>query len=266
MNLQQIPAHSKLGRKIKACFKAREGYKLVSADYSGMELRIIAEFSQDPLWVKTFKEGGDLHSILCAQTFNIPIEDVGKPFPPKPDISYRFLQKTIDFGLSYGMSKYKFSDTAQISVNEADRIIKWFFKIVPKVESFLNSLAKTAVQFGYIRTDLHYRRVRWFPKLDKNSFKTVGEVERAAKNSVPQGTNANTTKQALVDLQTIIDNNNYPVIILLSIHDEIITECREDFVEEWKPILESTMIEAAQVSIKTIPVKVDSVVSDYWTD
>ena len=150
MNLQQIPAHSKLGRKIKACFKAREGYKLVSADYSGMELRIIAEFSQDPLWIKTFKEGGDLHSILCAQTFNIPIEDVGKPFPPKPDISYRFLQKTIDFGLSYGMSKYKFSDTAQISVNEADRIIKWFFEIVPKVESFLNSLAKTAVQFGYI--------------------------------------------------------------------------------------------------------------------
>ena len=98
MNLQQIPAHSELGRRIKGCFIASEGYKLVSADYSGMELRIIAEYSQDPLWIKTFIDDGDLHSILCAETFDIPIEDVKKPFPPKPDISYRFLQKTVNFG------------------------------------------------------------------------------------------------------------------------------------------------------------------------
>jgi len=265
-NLQQIPAHSTLGRKIKACFKSRDGYKLVSADYSGMELRIIAEFSQDPLWLKTFREDGDLHSILCAETFDIPIEDVKKPFPPKPDISYRFLQKTVNFGLSYGMSKFKLADTAQITVNEADKIIKRFFSKVPKVEKFLNMLAHTAVYLGYIRTDLHYRRIRWFPKLDKEVFKTVGEVERAAKNSIPQGINANTTKQALVDLQEVIDKNSYPVYLLLTCHDEVISECREDFVDIWKPILEDTMIKAAQIIIKTIPVKVDSVVSDYWTD
>lgn len=265
-NLQQIPAHSTLGRKIKACFIPREGYKLVSADYSGFELRIIAELSQDNLWVNTFKEDKDLHSILCCETFNIPIEEVKNPFPPKPDISYRFLQKTLNFGLSYGMSKYKFADTAQISVNEADKIIKRFFSKVPKVEEFLNMLAKTAVYLGYIRTDLHYKRIRWFPKLDKEVFKTVGETERAGKNSIPQGVNANTTKQALIDLQEIIDKNNYPVYLLLSIHDEIITECREDFIDTWKNILEDTMIKAAQIVIKTIPVKVDSVVSDYWTD
>lgn len=98
-NLQQIPAHSELGQVIKNCFIAKEGYKFVSADYSGFELRIIAEYSLDPLWVNTFKEGKDLHSVLCAETFEIPIERVKDPFPPKPNISYRFLQKTINFGL-----------------------------------------------------------------------------------------------------------------------------------------------------------------------
>lgn len=265
-NLQQIPSHSKLGRAIKSCFISKPGYKIVSADFSSFELRIIAEYSQDPLWVNTFNNDGDLHSILCTETFGIPIEDVKKPFPPKPDISYRFLQKTLNFGLSYGMSKFKFSDTAQIPVDEADKIIKKFFSKVPKVEKFLNSLAKSGVKNGYIRTDLHYRRIRYFPNLDKENFKSVGEVERASKNSIPQGTNANTVKQALIDIQDIIDNNNYPVIILLTVHDEIITECREDFAEEWSKILSNTMIEAAKLSIKSIPVKVDPVISDYWTD
>lgn len=264
-NLQQIPAHSELGQVIKSCFIPKEGYKFVSADYSGFELRIIAHYSQDPLWVNTFIEGKDLHSVLCAETFDISIEKVKDPFPPKPDISYRFLQKTINFGLAYGMSKFKLADTAQISVNQADDIIKRFFKKVPLVEKFLNSLAASGVKNGYIRTDKYFRRVRWFPKLDKNSFKSIGETERASKNSVPQGTNSNATKLALCNLQDIIDKNNYPVDILLTIHDEILTECRGDFAEEWKVILEQTMIKAAEVIITTVPIEVEGVISDYWT-
>lgn len=164
------------------------------------------------------------------------------------------------------MSKFKLADTAQITVEEADKIIKRFFSKVPKVEKFLNNLAKSGVKNGYIRTDLHYKRIRWFPNLNKDDFKSIGEVERAAKNSIPQGTNANITKQALINLQQIIDDNDYPVNILLSIHDEIVTECEESFANEWKEILEKTMIEAAQTIIKSIPVKVDTVISDYWTD
>lgn len=265
-NCQQIPAHSELGRKIKSCFIPSEGNKIVSADFSGFELKIIAEFSQEPLWVNTFNSGGDLHSILCAETFGIPLEDVKKPFPPKPDISYRFLQKTLNFGLSYGMSKFKFSEEAQITVNEADKIIKKFFSKVPKVESFLNVLAKVGVSNGFIRTDKYYKRIRWFPKLNRDDPKSVGEVQRASKNSVPQGTNANTIKQALIDLQDIIDVNNYPVKILLTVHDEIITECPKDFAEFWADILENTMVKAAEISIKSVPIKVDTVISDYWTD
>jgi DNA polymerase-1 len=264
-NQQQIPSHSELGQIIKSCFIAKEGYKFVSADYSGMELRIIAEYSQDPLWVNSFVLGLDLHSVLCAETFNISIDRVKDPFPGKPDISYRYLQKTINFMLAYGGSKFKLADIAQISVSEADKIIRAYFKKIPKVEQFLNSLAKSAIKNGYIRTDKYYRRIRFFPLLDKDNFKSVGEVERAAKNSIPQGTNSNITKLALCNLQDIIDKNNYPVNILLTIHDEILTECREDFTEEWKIILEQTMIKAAEVIITTVPIEVEGVISNYWT-
>lgn len=264
-NLQQIPAHSELGQVIKSCFIPKEGYKFVSADYSGMELRIIAEYSQDPLWVSTFIEGKDLHSVLCSETFNIPIEKVKDSFPGKPDISYRFLQKTVNFMLAYGGSKFKLADVAQITINEADKIIKAYFKKIPKVEKFLNSLAVSAIKNGYIRTDKYYRRIRFFPLLDINNFKSIGEVERAAKNSIPQGTNSNITKLALCNLQNVIDENNYPVNILLTIHDEILTECREDFAEEWKIILEQTMIKAAEVIITTVPIEVEGIISDFWT-
>jgi DNA polymerase I len=265
-NLLQIPSHSELGRKIKACFIPKKGYKFVSGDFSGIELRIIAEYSQDPLWLKTFRDNGDLHSILCTETFNIPIEDVKKPFPFNTDITYRFLQKTINFGISYGMSKFKLSETAQISVGEADKIIKKFFSKVPRVEKILSLWAKTAVKNGYIRTNTTYNRIRWFPNLDRDNFKSIGEVERAAKNSIPQSTNADVMKETLIRLQQIIDDNNYPVNILLSIHDEVLTECKESFANEWKEILEKTMIKSAQMIIKSIPVKVDGVISDYWTD
>jgi DNA polymerase-1 len=265
-NLQQIPSHSTLGQVIKSCFIATQGCKIVSSDYSGFELAIIAELSQDPIWIKILNDGRDLHSELCALTFNIPIEDVKKPFPGKPDISYRFLQKTLNFGLAYGMSKFKLSEEAQVSLQEADKIIKMYFSKIPKVEIFLNMVAKMGVKNGYIRTDpTVFRRIRWFPNLDRKDFKSIGETERASKNTPPQGTNASVIKQALVDLQDVIDNNNYPARILLSIHDELVTECEESFVPIWKPILEETMINAAKLIIKSIPVKVEEVVSDYWT-
>lgn len=265
-NLQQIPSHSSLGRKIKSCFIASEGYKLVSADLSGMELRIIAHYSGDPLWVRTFIEGGDLHSILCAETFNIHIEDVKKPFPPKPDITYRFLQKTLNFGLAYGMSKFKLAETAQISIPEADKIINDFFNKVPKVEEFLNLIASTGVRNGFIRTNPYYKRKRYFPSLNKEDNSTKGAIERASKNSVPQGTNADIIKQTLINLQEVIDINNYPARLLLSIHDEVISECKEEYAEEWKFILERVMIDTAEKVITSIPIKVDAIISDYWTD
>ena len=100
MNVNQIPSKGEIGKIIRSAFIPKKGYKIVGGDYSGMELRIIAEFSKDPLWVDAFNTGKDLHSVLCAKTFNIDISKVKDPFPGNPDMTYRDVQKTINFGLA----------------------------------------------------------------------------------------------------------------------------------------------------------------------
>lgn len=270
-NVNQIPSKGELATKIRSAFIPRKGYKIVGGDYSGMELRIIAEFSKDPLWVKAFAEGGDLHSILCAATFGIPIEDVKKPFPEKPTVKYRDVQKTINFGLAYGMSKFKLADTMQIPVDKADEIIKKFFSVVPKVEGFLNGLGNLGKQRGFIRTGRPFRRIRFFPQWKESmsqsprAGKLAGEIERRSKNSPIQGTNGDVIKVALVMTHKAIKEEGWRVKILLSVYDEIQTECHEHSAEAWKNRLDEIMIDAAKVVIKDTPIVVDCAVSDYWT-
>lgn len=270
-NLNQIPSKGELAKVIRSCFIPKDGYKIVGGDYSGMELRIIAEFSNDPVWVNAFLEDKDLHSELAALTFGIDVKDVKTPFPPKPSLTYRDVQKTVNFGLAYGMSKFKLADTIQVSVEEADKIITNFFKAVPKVKEFLHSLGESGKQRGYIRSGPVYSRVRWFPqwqeslnKSNPNALKLQGEIERASMNAPIQGCNGNIIKKALIEVQEEIDNNNWPITILLSVYDEIQTECREDVAEEWCKKLEEIMINAAKIVIKTVPIKADCGIHDYW--
>lgn len=271
-NLNQIPSKGELGKKIRSCFIAPEGYKIVGGDYSSMELRIIAEFSKDPLWVNAFKDGKDLHSILCSKTFNIPMEDVKKESHLKPGVTYRDIQKTINFGLAYGMSEHKLSDTLDIKVDEAKKIITDFFAIVPEVNKLLTNLGNYGKKYGMIKTAKPFSRIRWFPRWEltkdydnPESFSILGEIERASKNTPIQGTNGDIIKLALIKIQTLIDDNELPVKILLSVYDEIQTECREDFAEEWKVILDNTMKEAAQEVLKLVPIEVDCKIADCWT-
>jgi hypothetical protein len=210
-------------------------------------------------------EAMTIFAVLCAATFDIPITDVKKETPFKAGVTYRDVQKTINFGLAYGMSKFKLADTMQIPVDEADRIIKKFFKIVPKVEQFLNGCGELGKQRGYIRTPKPFRRVRWFEGWqDKGDFKKQGEIERAAKNTPIQGCNADVVKLALIKVQNYIDLHNYPAYIILSVYDEIQTECLEEKAEEWKEILNQLMLEAAETVIKSVPFVVDCKISDYW--
>jgi len=273
-NLLQIPARGHLGDTIRKCFIPEKGNKIVGGDYSGFELRIIAEFSQDPLWVNTFKEDGDLHSILCSETFDIPVTDVKKPFPYNTNITYRDVQKTLNFGLSYGMSEFKLSNTIGVSKAEAKQIIDKFFSKVPEVKKFLDKLGNLGKNRGYIKVPNPYGRIRFFPKFDvikdypyetkDISFRWYGEMERASKNTPIQGLNGTVIKRALIRTQQEIDNNKYPAKILLSVYDEIQTECEESFAEEWKNILQNCMIAAGEEIIKTVPVKADCAIGDYW--
>ncbi len=277
-NVNQIPSKGELAKAIRAAFTAPIGFKIVGGDFSGMELRIIAQFSQDPLWLKSFQDGLDLHSVLCAATFGIDIKDVKQPFPQKPELLYRDVQKTINFGLAYGMTEYKLADTMQIPVEQAKAIIDRFFAAVPDVAKFLKSIGKLGTSRNYIRTGKPYRRVRFFDAApsqalidgcggDVRRAENVrrGEIERASMNAPIQGTNGDIIKLAIINVQKYIDDNELDIRIVLTVYDEIQTECPEDIADWWAKELSRLMIEAAQTVITSVPVVVDCTVNDHWS-
>jgi len=276
-NLLNIPIHVALGEKIRGSFVAKEGFSLIDTDFSAMELRLIAEYANEPSWTDAFINNEDLHAKLCAATFEIPLEDVTKPFYLNENMTYRFVQKTINFMTAYGGSEFKLSEMLDIPKNKAKQIIDKFFSVVPNVQKILEVWAYTALTRGYIMTAAPYKRVRWFPKfnelkeLEQNpeeNFikiqKITGEIARPSRNQIPQGSNANIIKEALCMLQDEIDKNMYPVELKLAVYDEIVAEVRDDYIDIWKPIQESIMIEAAQKVLHKIPVKVETVVAKYW--
>lgn len=171
--------------------------------------------------------------------------------------------------VAYGMSEYKLADTLQIPVEEASVIIDKFFKSVPKVKQFLENLRKLGISRGFIRTGNPYNRIRWFPTwqqaVEEKNSKELEAIGRACKNTPMQGANGNIIKLALIRVQKEIDKNNWPVKILLSVYDEIQTECREDLAEEWCKKLEEIMINSAKEFIKSIPVIVDCKIADCWS-
>lgn len=264
-NLQQIPARTELGGKMRECFVVEPGYKMIGGDFSGCELRVIAEYSEDPVWLEAFMNDEDLHSKLCCLTFDIPIEDVKKPSSFKPDLKYRDIQKTINFGLAYGMSEYKLADTIEIEVSQAKAIIDKFFAAVPKVKAFLDMLGRIAVKKGRIKTPPPYGRIRWFDDYKSDDQKVLGSIERAGKNSPIQGCNADLTKLALILLYREIHNNNLDVKIIHTVHDEIQCEVKEEIAEWWSKRMGQIMEEAGLAVVKSIPMKVDCKISDCWS-
>ncbi len=270
-NMNQIPSRGELANQIRQAVVAPKGWKVVGGDYSGMELRIIADASQDPIWLDAFRTGKDLHSVLCAITFGISLADVKKPFPPKPDWSYRDVQKVINFGLAYGMSAYKLADTMQIPVEEADCIIRAFFAACPGVKKFLEGIGALGCDRGYICTYRPTSRPRFFElpdfyRTEPGEYrKKMGRISRQSKNHPIQGTNGDIIKRALILVQDEIERCNLPVQIILSVYDEIQTLAHESVAQPWKVKLEELMLQAAAEVIKRVPVKADCGIHDHWS-
>ena len=283
-NTNQIPSKGIYGPKIRSAFTAPEGYKIVGGDYSQMELRELAHFSQDPIWMDIFSDDSkDMHSILCAETFNIPIADVNKPFPDNPDLTYRYIQKTINYGLAYGMSHHKLAKTMNCTEIQAAKIVDAFFSKVPLVKKTLDKFGEFAKTNGYIVTSPPYNRRRWFPEFEEYDFlrkrtehrnlqgrewytiKNLGGImERAGKNTPIQGTNADITKLAMVKAHEYIERNGIDAKIILSVYDEIQTEVHESIAEEWKTELQRIMQEAGESVITTVPIEAECSISNYW--
>lgn len=259
-NLQQIPRNSKEA-PFRECFKPRAGYKLVTADYSSFEMRILAELSGDEKFIKALREDLDLHSYTAALMFGLEYtDDFKKKYPDK-----RQAAKAINFGLMYGMGPSRLAVSIDVSKEEAVGMMEKYFASYPSVRDFLAKMAKNAVRNGWSSTPAG--RKRWYktPEAsDPDYKKKIGSIERQAKNHPIQGTNADAVKYALVFLHDRLKKDGIDGGITHTVHDEIVSEIREDQAEYWAKVQSEEMCRAAKLFITKVPVVSDPFVGDVW--
>jgi DNA polymerase-1 len=275
-NMQQIPADN----VYRNCFTAPDGWSFVSADYSSQELNVIAFGSKDPVWIKALENNEDLHS-TCAELVygdewinsaedNCVYMTKKQKCNCKAHKKLRTNVKTINFGLAYGMGPNKLSDTLNISIEAAKNLIEKYFQAFPSIKGFLDKLGNFGKRFGYIKTFPPYNRKRWFstwyPKIwnNKSSMMELGSIERASKNTPIQGASADMTKKALVLVRDCIATNNLPVKVVMTVHDQIDTICRNDQLPLWKPLMKDLMEQAALEIVTNGLLKAEVTVSNCW--
>lgn len=259
-NLQQIPRNSKEA-PFRECFNPEPGYKLVTADYSSMEMRILADLSGDEKMIKALKEGLDIHSYTASLMFNKPYsKDFKKEFP-----DLRQIAKPIGFGLMYGMGPVGLARRLEVSKQKGQEYMDKYFASYPSVKKFLDKMANNAVQRGWSSTP--GGRKRWYRRPDKTDpeyGRIVSGIQRQAKNHPIQGTNADAVKYALVFLKERINNEGVDAKITHTVHDEIVCEVREDQAEDWAKIQSEEMVRAGELFIKKVPVISEPFVGDVW--
>lgn len=252
-NLQQIPTDS----MFRSCFIASPDHKLVVADYSQIELRIMAELSEDPVFMKAFKEDQDLHALTASQMFNIPIDQVSK--------EKRFQAKSINFGLMYGRGARSLAVQLGVSEDESRRLLDKYFRQYHRVKTWLDNISRDAIRRGY-STTLGGRK-RYYEKVasdDPSYDRQVSYIERQGKNTPIQGTSADITKMALVNLRQRIRKEGLAAVPIHTVHDEIVVEAPVSEAEQTAKIVKEEMVRAGEALLKKVPVKVDVVVSDIW--
>jgi DNA polymerase I-like protein with 3'-5' exonuclease and polymerase domains len=276
-NMQQIPADN----TFRNCFTAPDGWSFVSADYSSQELNVIAFGSKDPVWLEALEEGQDLHS-TCAELvygdkwLNSAEDNCnyllakGKCNCPKHK-KLRTNVKTINFGLAYGMGPNKLANTLNISNVDAKLLIIKYFKAFPAIKGFLDKLGNFGKKFGYIKTFPPYNRKRWFtnwyPKIwaHRSSLMELGSIERASKNTPIQGASADMIKKALVLMRSYINKYDLNVKLVMTVHDQIDTICRNDEVEHWSALMADLMNIAAKEIVTNGLLKAEVTVNNCWT-
>jgi len=268
-NMQNIPADN----RYRNCFHAEKGWKLVTMDYSGQELRLIAEGSKDPTWIQAFKNGEDVHGKVASLVFDIDMDKVRD----KPEFlrgkSYRDVAKTINFGLAYGMQYTSLANTLDIPQTDAKHFIDKYFEELPGIKKFLHALGNYGKKNGHIKTFKPFRRVRWFEDwgmlnaMDPGTkFKRLGEIERASMNTPIQGSGADMIKLALALISEKISKDNLydKVKIVSQVHDEITCEVRDNFIDEWKLIQEDLMVSAGKEICQSVDMVVDGTITQEW--
>lgn len=252
-NLQNIPTRVPLGREIRKVFIPEDGCVFVDADYSQIELRVLAHMSGDEALIEAYRTDSDIHAITASQVFDVPLDQV--------DSSLRRKAKAVNFGIVYGISSFGLGQDLDISKKEAEGYIDKYFSTYGKVKEFLDTTVENAKKLGYTTT--MYGRRRPIPELSSSNFMQRSFGERAAMNSPVQGTAADIIKLAMIKVNKELKNRNLKSRLVLQIHDELIIETRKEELEEVKNLLEQEMMHAAELAV---PLVVDANVGDSWYD
>ena len=252
-NLQNIPIRTQIGRELRKIFVAKEGYVFVDADYSQIELRVLASMSQDETMVKAFNEGKDIHAITASQVFNVPLEEVTKQM--------RSEAKAVNFGIVYGISDFGLATNIKTSRKKAKNYIEKYFETYPKIKKYLDNAVETCKEKGYAET--MWKRKRYVPEINSKNYNVRQFGERVAMNAPIQGTAADIIKIAMINVQRELEERKLNSKLILQVHDELVIEAKEEEVEVVKELLIRNMQGVANMSVE---LKVEANVGKTWFD
>lgn len=252
-NLQNIPIRTPEGQKIRKAFIAPKGKKILAADYSQVELRIMAHLSKDKGLMTAFEKGEDIHQFTASQVFNVPLEKV--------TAEQRRSSKAINFGLIYGMSAFGLAKQLDVTREEAEGFMATYFERYPGIHEYMESTRKQASKFGYVET-ISGRRL-YLPEINSKNGLRRKAAERAAINAPMQGTAADLIKTAMINIHNWIVTSKYDIHMIMQVHDELVFEVDGAIVEEVSPIITEHMEQALKLSV---PLTVEIGVGDNWQE
>ena len=252
-NLQNIPVRKKEGKQIRELFIASEGRKLVCADYSQIELRLMAAFSGDESLINAFNNNEDIHALTAAKVFNIPLEMV------TPDL--RRQAKAVNFGIIYGISSFGLSTDLGIPIYQAKEFIDNYFRTYPKVYEYMEKLKKDAKAQGFAKT--YFGRIRYIPELTMSNRNMQMFGERVAMNMPLQGSASDIIKLAMIKVHKALKDNNLKSKLIMQVHDELIIDTYDDEIEIVSKILKENMENVVSLPVKLVA---DLGVGDSWLE
>ena len=252
-NLQNIPIRSEEGRRIREAFIAPEGYKILAADYSQIELRIMAHLSKDQGLMDAFAKGQDIHQATAAEIFSINIDDVTP--------NQRRSAKAINSGLIYGMSAFGLSKQLQITRAEAQNYIEQYFERYPGVKNYMDETKSSAKQNGYVETV--FGRRLYLADIESSNYQRRQYAERSAINAPMQGTAADLIKMAMTDLHSKIRNESLDAKIIMQVHDELVIEVNENQLDELSDLTVNIMADIFKLDVD---LKVDADIGNNWDE
>ncbi|MDO6674433.1 DNA polymerase I [Tenacibaculum sp. 1_MG-2023] len=253
-NLQNIPIRTKRGQEVRKAFIPRnEDYVLLAADYSQIELRIIAALSEEETMIKAFQNGEDIHASTAAKVFNVPINEVTR--------EQRSNAKTVNFGIIYGVSAFGLSNQTDLSRKEAKELIDTYYATYPKLRNYMSKQVDFAREHGYVETVLSRRR--YLKDINSRNAIVRGAAERNAVNAPIQGSAADIIKLAMINIYKRFEQENFKSKMLLQVHDELVFDAHKDEVDIIKPIIKQEMENAFKM---TVPLDVEIDTGANWLE